>query len=102
MRISADLDDKEKPDFHFLTPGERELLEEAIGTEELEANQSNGLGCIARYSIETASGYSLSFEGDIEDDGTCITLRTPYDYRDGKFLTLNDCDEPGCLRFPSL
>jgi hypothetical protein len=35
---SSNLDEVEKPDFHFLTADERELLEEAIGSEELKAN----------------------------------------------------------------
>ena len=91
VNLSSDLDQVKKPDFHFLTPEERKLLEEAIGSEELTANQANGMCCIAHYSVQAASGYSLSFEADIEDDGACIKLRTPYDYRDGKFLNLNDC-----------
>jgi hypothetical protein len=91
LSLSANLDDVEKPDFHFLTPGEREILEEAIGSENLRANQENGMGCIAHYSVQSNSGYALSFEADIEDDGACIYLRTPYDYRDGKFFDLRAC-----------
>ena len=91
LNYSTGLDSFDKPDFHFLTPNERELLAEAIGSEELKANQENGGGCIAHYSIETTSGYSLSFEADIEDDGACIHLKTPYDYRDGKFSSLDNC-----------
>jgi hypothetical protein len=88
---SSGLDQVEKPNFHFLTPEERKLLEEAIGSKQLADNQANGMCCIAHYSVQSVSGYSLSFEADIEDDGACIDLRTPYDYRDGKFLNLNDC-----------
>jgi hypothetical protein len=36
---SSNLDEVEKPDFHFLTADEREILEEAIGIEELKANR---------------------------------------------------------------
>jgi len=91
VNLSSDLDQVKKPDFHFLTPEERKLLEGASGSKELTANQADGMCCIAHYSIQAASGYSLSFEAAIEDDGTCICLKTPYDYRDGKFLNLNDC-----------
>jgi hypothetical protein len=91
LKMSANLDEIDRLDFHFLTPGERELLEEAIGSKNLRGNQEVGLCCIARYSVETPSGYSLSFEAEIEDDGTCSHLRTPYDYRDGSFLRLSDC-----------
>jgi hypothetical protein len=84
VKLSSGLDQIKSPDFHFLNPGERKHLEEAIGSEELENNQANGMCCVANYTVETPSGYSLSFEGDVEDDGKCITLRTPYDYRDGK------------------
>ena len=91
LNLSSNLDDDNEPDFHFLTPGERELLQEAIGHKNLTNNQENGMGCVARYSIQTDSGYALSFEAQIEDDGTCIYLKTPYDYRDGKFSDFRDC-----------
>ena len=91
MNNSSNLDGVEKPDFHFLTTDERALLEEAIAFKELEANQDNGMCCIAYYSVQTPSGDVLSFEATIEDDGRCIELKTPYDYRDGKFCNLDDC-----------
>jgi hypothetical protein len=47
--------------------------------------------CIGYYSVQTPSGDSLPFEATIEDDGRCIELKTPYDYRDGKFCNLDDC-----------
>jgi len=73
LNYSSDLDDVEKPGFHFLTPEERELLEEAIGSEELRVNRDNGMCIIAHYSVQTPSGYRLSFEADIEGDGACIS-----------------------------
>jgi len=77
LNLSSNLDNVEEPDFHFLTPDEREFLEEAIGSKNLRNAQDNGLHCVARCSVPTNSGYALPFEGDIEDDGTCIQLRTP-------------------------
>jgi hypothetical protein len=91
VNISSGLDQVEKPDFHFLTPEERMLLQDVIGSKQLADNQANGMRCVAHYSVQSVFGYSLSFEAEIEDDGVCIHLRTPYDYRDGKFLNLNDC-----------
>ena len=43
-------------------------------------------------SVTTESGFELAFEGDIEDDGACLGLRTPYDYRDGNFVDLDNCE----------
>ena len=52
---------------------------------------SNGMNCIAKYLIK-ASTIDLLFEGEIEDDGECYSLKTPYDHRDGKFLDLENCE----------
>ena len=49
------------------------------------------MNSIAPYRVETASGHLLQFEADIEDDGSCIILRTPYDFRNGKFDNLDNC-----------
>ena len=84
------LDSIDKPSFEFLKPAERLLIEEAINAEQLEANKSNGMCCVASYMV-CKNGHVLCFEGDIEDDGTCLELRTPYDYRDGKFIDLSNC-----------
>ena len=91
LQLSAHLDEARELNFHFLTPAERELLRDAIGAEELRGALECIMGCIAHYSVQTKSGYSLEFEGEIEDDGACINLKTPYDYRDGKFSDLSDC-----------
>lgn len=84
------LDSLRRPRFGFLTKGERLIIEEALDAEELEANMSNGICCVASCSVGEG-GNVLFFEGDIEDDGTCITLRTPYDQREGKFIDLSNC-----------
>jgi hypothetical protein len=64
-----------------------------IGTftcaEELEANEMNGMNCIARCSLKTPSGKVLCFEARIEDDGSCINLLTPY--REAAFVDLENC-----------
>lgn len=79
LKQSEQLDDVDDPGFAFLSNGERSRLEEIIAERQLEANESNGMNCIARCSVESESGEVLDFEGDIEDDGACINLRTPYD-----------------------
>jgi hypothetical protein len=77
--------------FSMLTAKERTLLEEAIAHRNLEDAAANGMCCFARYSILSSSGYELPFEADVEDDGACIHLRTPYDFRDGRFINLENC-----------
>jgi hypothetical protein len=50
-----------------------------------------GMNCFARHSVVSLSGDELPLEGDIEDDGDCIDLRTPYDFRDGRFTDVANC-----------
>ena len=78
------------PDFSFLTPKEREDAEKSINKEQLEGMMDNGLGGLASYTIEQGD-IELSFEGDVEDDGSCFLLQTPYDKRDGNFTDLEGC-----------
>ena len=85
----AKQEDAASPSFDFLTATERAFVEDIIMERQLEANQSNGMNCMASYCV-THGDLSLSFEADVEDDGSCITLRTPYDERDGQFLDLSD------------
>jgi len=91
LKHSEPLDESDEPSFAFLTKGERSRLEEAIAEKQMEANESNGMNCIARCSVESASGPVLEFEGDVEDDGACINLRTPYDKRAKRFTDLSRC-----------
>jgi hypothetical protein len=91
MRLSEPLDDDEKPRFSFLTRSERSSIEDAIAQRQLEANESNGMCCLGHCSVKSPSGAELQFEGDIEDDGRCITLRTPYDKRAKRFVDLSRC-----------
>ncbi len=86
----SSLDDVKQPTFDFLIPEERRVLEHAIAAEQLEGNMLDGMNCIAHYEL-TGSGDPLRFEADVEDDGSCIELRTPYDFRDGKFVDLPNC-----------
>ena len=81
---------QESRDFSFLTPKEREDAEKAINKEQLEGMMDNGLGGLASYTIEQGD-IELSFEGDVEDDGSCFLLQTPYDKRDGNFTDLEGC-----------
>lgn len=91
IRLSEPLDDVEKPRFSFLTRSERSSIEDAIAERQLEANESNGMCCLGHCSVKSPSGAELQFEGDIEDDGHCITLRTPYDKRAKRFVDLSRC-----------
>lgn len=82
---------------NILTDEERRDFEEALAFKELKLNMENGICCVANYSVQALGG-DLLFEADIEDDGDCIDLRTPYDHRDGKFLSLDDCVTDSQLR----
>ena len=84
------LSERSKPGFGFLNVQERKVIEEALARRDLEANLSNGTSSIARYQVAATSG-ELWFEAEVEDDGTCIRLRTPYDKRDAKFVELENC-----------
>lgn len=91
LQKSAPLDDIEEPQFDFLTRDEREQLEDAIAADQLEGNESNGMNCLAEYSVDAPPDDELPFEAVVEDDGSCFILRTPYDYRDGTFVDLTNC-----------
>jgi hypothetical protein len=88
---SDDLDSSDSPGFSFLSVEERAILEDAIAERELEGASDNGMNCIGHISVVTPSGHELRFEGSIEDDGACIELLTPYDFRDGRFHDLSRC-----------
>ena len=49
---------------------------------------------VAYISVSPQDGEPLVFEAEIEDDGTCITLLTPYDERDGAFTA----DDPNSIK----
>ncbi len=68
--------------FDFLQPEERKRLLEQLEEKALERLRDNGIGCVATYCVEHGD-HELWFEGDIEDDGSCIDLRGPYDGVDG-------------------
>lgn len=91
LELSEPLDDVDEPSFSFLLKKERDALEHAIAEEQLESNASNGMCCLARYTVQAPSGDDLEFEGDIEDDGACFDLRTPYDKRAKRFRDLTRC-----------
>ena len=68
--------------FDFLQPEERKRLLEQLEEKALERLRDNGIGCVGTYCVEHGE-HELWFEGDIEDDGSCIDLRGPYDGVDG-------------------
>ena len=90
----ARLEETDKPSFDFLTAKERSAVEETIAQRQLEANQSNGMNCVASYCVGRGK-LALWFQAVIEDDGNCYELKTPYDERDGKCLDLTDCVTDG-------
>ena len=55
LKHSEPLDESDDPSFAFLTKGERSRLEDAIAEKQMEANESTGMNCIARCSVESAS-----------------------------------------------
>jgi hypothetical protein len=91
LELSAPLDDDPEPRFDFLTRTERSRLEQTIAEDQLEANSSNGMNCIAHFSVQSSSGQDLRFEATVEDDGCCIELRSPYDCKNGRFVNLDKC-----------
>lgn len=88
---SARLDDDEAPTFDFLTAGERHDLEQELAKKQLANNEENGMNCLAHFSVTSVSGTVLRFEAEVEDDGECLTLRTPYDQLEGGFVELDGC-----------
>jgi len=80
------LDSVKRPRFGFLTKKERLIIESAMDAEALE----NAMHRVASCSVGKGRN-ALLFEGDIEDDGACIKLRTPYDQRNGDFIDLSNC-----------
>jgi hypothetical protein len=83
--------DNLRANLDILTAQEKQLLEEAIAYDVFERRRENGCGGIARFNVVSTTGQELVFEGDIEDDGACIYLRTPYDFRDGRCVDLENC-----------
>lgn len=68
--------------FDFLQPEERKRLLKQLEEKALERLRDNGIGCVGTYCVEHGE-HELWFEGDIEDDGSCIDLKGPYDGIDG-------------------
>lgn len=87
----AEIEESQKWDFSFLNKKERKIIEQALAKKDVEQNQSNGMNCIASYTVEGGNGEVLEFEGLIEDDGVCGDLKTPYDEREGRFHDFSNC-----------
>ncbi len=76
--------------YNIFTEEEQRIFKDGF-EEELADNGYFGI-VKASISIESPHEIDLPFEGDIEDDGACIDLRTPYDERDGNFKYSNEGD----------
>jgi len=87
---AEELDKAGSTQFDFLTKEEKHLIEVALAERDLKNNLDNGIGTVALYSVGEGED-TLRFEGTIEDDGHCIELLTPYDFRDGKFKKFSNC-----------
>ena len=92
VRVAADaaMNSKE-PTFDFLDASEREALQERAAERQLASLVQNGIGCSATYHVHVG-GISLWFQGEIEDDGTCLRLEGPYDGIDGPDTRDSDDD----------
>jgi hypothetical protein len=66
----------------FLKPKERESILEQLEERDLQSLMDNGIGGVATYCVSDDEN-ELWFEGEIEDDGSCIDLKGPYDGIDG-------------------
>jgi len=66
----------------FLETKERECVSEQLEERELQRLMDNGIGGVATYCVRDGD-HELWFEGEIEDDGSCIELKGPYDGIDG-------------------
>jgi hypothetical protein len=66
----------------FLNDQERECLIEQLGERDLQSMMDNGIGGVATYCVSD-DDYELWFEGEIEDDGSCVYLKGPYDDIEG-------------------
>lgn len=91
LKYSDRVDRAFRPRFSFLTPAERRHIEDEISERQHDADESNGMHCIAHFTVSSPSGEKLEFEAEIEDDGECVILRTPYDKRAKKFVDLSNC-----------
>lgn len=89
-KMFAKLEGAANSSFDFLSAIERKHVEDAISEEQLESNQSNGMCCIASHCVRLGK-VQLWFEAVVEDDGSCIDLKTPYDDRDGLCQGLSNC-----------
>ncbi len=86
--LSAALERNEL-DCSVLTREERRCVEDA----DMKKRLNDTCGCreLAHFTVSASDGRKLRFEGIIEDDGGCIELLGPYDYREGRFQDLSDC-----------
>lgn len=75
-----------KVNIDVLTMEEDEIIKDKIREQLLEE-----LNDSMRVIAHNLSEEGLTFEAIIEDDGTCLELKTPYDQRDGLFVNLDNC-----------
>jgi hypothetical protein len=89
LEAEADAVNAGKKDFQgeFLTVWEKQKIEQLFTEKELS---DGGRYCLGFFTIKSSNGAILRFEALIEDDGSCIALRTPYDEHDGLFTNLDD------------
>lgn len=80
-------------DLHFLHPNERWYLERLLAKDDLRGLLDNGLGCTAYFCVQTGES-ELWFNAEIEDDGHCFLMSTPYTGADGPIGILSN---PNCV-----
>jgi hypothetical protein len=88
-KIGEKFDETGEIDLAQLRKKEVCLIEEACAAHKLD--QLDGGTVIAHSSIMGPRRHRLRFEAFIEDDGSCVNLKSPFDDRDGSFTDLKDC-----------
>jgi hypothetical protein len=86
--IQRDEEKLRRSRLNFLTKKEKQTIERLYM--ERYANRNGTMYEIAFYTIKAPRRKKLTFEAWIEDDGSCVDLKTPYDERDGKFTDLSE------------
>lgn len=80
---AAEFDAGDLEDFGFLSREERATIKRAIDRLLLDWNWGNGRECYATFALGGEDIKApMYFEGLMEDDGVCHSLRTPYEMRD--------------------
>lgn len=76
-------------DLRFLHPNERVSLERLLARVDLQGLLDNGAGCTAYFCVQVGD-IELWFNAEIEDDGHCFLMSTPYTGANGPNVILSN------------